>query len=576
MHKHALSSEYFRFRKYSILAPSALSSLSISVIGFVAASDVISDQMKVDDAGMREFLILLVSCLGFVVLTLTILGTGLDYVTRVAAHEAAAEDLMGLCDEVRMYRMERAMDERANEEGEAMKDEIDGTDVSDDETSALVRAAGEDRIMLRSGTVGKKTRRPKRVHGQNAQSTSNIADDKVRRARERQDLSRDAIAFHRYHAELRQICRGCRSDVPPRIAEFFTVMENRVELMSLSRLGVEEESRMRKNQIVRLCANEIHNDVSNFVLWPIFTPPVDRTIEIALKRVGQLLNMNYRARRRCKLIPCFPVPLCCKKAKSDNVFVIINEGIDQREIDLMQSERIELVRMENERRERRNSMPEQVLDTNDTFYVDDDGRGGSTADPRGYRNPPRASSDERSRHTRNPDGSVYAPSGVSAKDSQSPSLGVVCSSRSRGRAGRIYLQERNEYASEVNDVESRGETRVKKSKKNSNKSKERSMKNKYGKVDRSEYDEVEGEEYGQVKYDEEYRTVYSENTIASQKDDTDLLEEGGGNGTAYSEKYYAASDYEHSDSTLVEKFEAMKDEFRGAFGLFEGRGSTAR
>jgi hypothetical protein len=135
----------------------------------------------------------------------------------------------------------------------------------------------------------------------------------------------------------------------------------------------------------------------------------------------------------------------------------------------------------------------------------------------------------------------------------------------------VYTQE-----IDVDDVEAREEERAKKSKKKSNKSKKRSMKNKDRKEDHSEYDEVDGEEYGQVRYDEEYRTVYSEKTIASQNDDTDLPEEDGEHDTAYSERHYAASDYQHSDSTLVEKFEAMRDEFRGAFGLFEGRGSTER
>ena len=37
--------------------------------------------------------------------------------------------------------------------------------------------------------------------------------------------------------------------------------------------------------------------------------------------------------------------------------MIINEGIDQRELDMMQAERIELVRMENQRRSRLNGVP---------------------------------------------------------------------------------------------------------------------------------------------------------------------------------------------------------------------------
>ena len=69
------------------------------------------------------------------------------------------------------------------------------------------------------------------------------------------------------------------------------------ELMSLSWLGVEEDSRMRKNQIMKLCANEIYNEVSNYALWQV----------------------------------------------------------DQREFDFMHAKWIELVRIEKERRDRRNA-----------------------------------------------------------------------------------------------------------------------------------------------------------------------------------------------------------------------------
>ncbi len=47
MHKHMLSADYYRFRKYLLLAPTVLSGLSIAIMGFVAASDVIEDRMKV-------------------------------------------------------------------------------------------------------------------------------------------------------------------------------------------------------------------------------------------------------------------------------------------------------------------------------------------------------------------------------------------------------------------------------------------------------------------------------------------------------------------------------------------------
>ena len=131
---------------------------------------------------------------------------------------------------------------------------------------------------------------------------------------------------------------------------------------------MEGGSQMRKNQIVPLCANEIYNEISNHWAWPLATPHLDRTIEKALKGVGQLLNMNYRAPLRCKLLPCCSILLCYKKKTSNNVFAIINDGIDQRELDMMQAERVEQVRIENEARARRMAGPEEVLEMRDTLY----------------------------------------------------------------------------------------------------------------------------------------------------------------------------------------------------------------
>jgi hypothetical protein len=598
-------------------------------MGFVSASDVIKDHMKIDDAGLREVLIITVGCLGFVVLLLTILGSGLDYGTRVAYHVTAAEDLKRLSDKVRLYRVERAMDDRKHDEDEELRelfdDDDDGstesTDDDDDDEDDEVGGGGvtiphgEDRLMLHTGgggqlvvarggggqlavaargmekAVKRKMKQTKRIHRQNARLTKNLVNDRVRRAREEQDLSKDAITFYGYHTELQQIRRGCRSDVPPHIANYFSVMEGRVELMSLSRLGVEEDSRMRKNQIVRLCANEIYNEVSNYIFWPLFAPMnVDRTIEGALRRVGQLLNMNYRARRRCKLIPCCPVPLCCKKTTSDNVFVIINEGIDQRELDLMQAERIELIRMEKERRERRNAGPEEVRMVRDTFYLDgdDDGGGGgggnNAARPKGTRNPLMMIANSvasSGRTTREPDGSVYTEQSFSFQPS-------------RGGSAALHPQDRGDYmitddddvdyvsrfsASEFEDIEAGRKPAAKKKKKGKDKKKDR--KNKDKKKDKKENkkdkkkkkkdkggnggevtdeysdEEEEGEEYG---YDdeEEYGTAYSErySSVVSQ------MEKGvGGYGSVRSGNEFSASE---KHSAASEKYSAASEKYSAA------------
>ncbi len=397
MHKHLLAVDYFRHRKNRLLVPTIFFSLGIAVCGFVSSSDILSSssgtKYMVRDTSLNDFLTLLASSLGFLVMLLVILSNGLNYSSQINFHMAAAEDLEQLSDKVRLYRMERSMDERAEDEIDELKelffDNQEEDDRTEDETDIddydegdnhdlemqLNKYRYEGRIIPHSSgaaaMVKAKVRASKKNQLRQARLTQTLVKQRIRQAREEQDLSRDAITFNGYHAELNQIARGCRSDVPPKISKFFDIMENRVELMSLSRLGVMEDTRTRRNQIVRMCAIEMYNEVSSFFFWPLFTPNVDRTVEAALKRVGQLLNLKYRARRRCKLIPCCPVPLCCKKKKTDNVFAIINEGIDQRELDMMQAERAALIRMEKEGRAKRNTVPERVLEMRDTFYSED-------------------------------------------------------------------------------------------------------------------------------------------------------------------------------------------------------------
>jgi hypothetical protein len=394
MHKHLLAVDYFRYRKRRLLFPTILFCFTIAVCGFVSSSDILSEtKYTVQDTSLKEFLTLLISSLGFMVMLLVILSNGMNYSSQIQFHVAAAEDLGQLSDKVRLYRIERAMDERAEdttdelkelffdeggtEEDDPTEDETDMYDNDDDVEMQLNKYREEGRIIPHSygadaaAIVKARVRASKKNQRRQAKLTQTLIKQKIRMAREEQDLSRDAITFNGYHAELNQIARGCRSDVPPSISKFFDIMENRVELMSLSRLGVMEDCRARRNQILRMCAIEIYNEVSNSFFWPLWTPNVDVTVEAALKRVGQLLNLKYRARRRCKLIPCCPIPLCCKKKTTDNVFAIINEGIDQRELDMMQAERAALIRMEKEGRARRDAMPERVLEMRDTFYSND-------------------------------------------------------------------------------------------------------------------------------------------------------------------------------------------------------------
>ena len=403
-HKHNLSAEYYRFRKYALFVPTLLILLFITVAGFVVDTDVIMDHMKVGDSSTREFLVLLLASMGFLCLIFVLLQNALDYNSKINMHKGAAIDLESLSDKIKMYRVERTMDQEAMEEEEErlaeMYGEDDQTVVSDVESQsgmfppklsnalvpvseggelALAAANGGDvalanAIAMQKQIIQKSKLQQRKIDKKNEALTKTLVMQKVAEARRDRENIKNVVEFYGYSVALQQISVGCKSDVPIRIAKFFDVMETRVELMSLSRtLGVaqdededdqdESAGRMRKNQIIRLCANEIYNEINGFWAWPLFFPSVDGAIERSLKRVGQLLNMNYRARKRCKVFPCCSIPLCCKKKASSNVFAIINEGIDQRELDMMQVERMELLRKEKERKARRMAAkPEEVLE----------------------------------------------------------------------------------------------------------------------------------------------------------------------------------------------------------------------
>mmetsp|Transcript_21111 Transcript_21111/g.43880 ORF Transcript_21111/g.43880 Transcript_21111/m.43880 type:complete len:346 (+) Transcript_21111:142-1179(+) len=136
-HKHHLSVSYHRFRKLLLLLPTLLSSLFIAVVAFLPNTDVIKAHMHVGDVPTSEFLLILVACLGFVVLIFTLLMNTLDYGSKIAMHKGAALDLQTLCERIRMYRVERAMDEREREESEERRmeriAEEGATDSEDDD-----------------------------------------------------------------------------------------------------------------------------------------------------------------------------------------------------------------------------------------------------------------------------------------------------------------------------------------------------------------------------------------------------------------------------------------------------------
>mmetsp|Transcript_5087 Transcript_5087/g.10387 ORF Transcript_5087/g.10387 Transcript_5087/m.10387 type:complete len:259 (+) Transcript_5087:486-1262(+) len=111
--------------------------------------------------------------------------------------------------------------------------------------------------------------------------------------------------------------------------------------MSLGHLGVIWDTRMRRNQIMRLAAVEIYNEISGYWLWPFDTPDIDKVIDRSMKRVARLVSKDYRA--PVKVECCgFTIFRCCcrKKNPKSGILHTLFDGIEDREIDMMEARQV--------------------------------------------------------------------------------------------------------------------------------------------------------------------------------------------------------------------------------------------
>ena len=107
--------------------------------------------------------------------------------------------------------------------------------------------------------------------------------------------------------------------------------------MSLGHLGIVWDTRMRRNQIMRLAAIEIYNEITGYWLWPFGIPDIDHVIDKSMRRVARLISKDYRA--PIKVYCCgFTIFRCCCRKKTPSKFNVLNhimDGMDERERDLM-------------------------------------------------------------------------------------------------------------------------------------------------------------------------------------------------------------------------------------------------
>ncbi|KAL9186028.1 hypothetical protein ACHAXT_005266 [Thalassiosira profunda] len=328
--KHRLCHEYYRARKFALLHPSVISCVAIGVLGFVVTTDAIKRHMQAGGVQVEDVLTLVVGFLGFFVGTNLLLMNQWDFGGREAMHLSALVELEKLGDKVRFWKMDRRVGTGCNEEEPNASDKPNKKgeveDFHDSERKALgvVEAPRSHKMAL----VVASGRALQRVEGEIRQKT--VA------ARRTEDKRSDVSRFSGYNGAYHQINASCTSAVPSQLSRPFDLFESRLECMSLGHLGVVWDTRLRRNQIMRLAAVEIYNEITGYWLWPFGTPDIDDVIDRSMKRVARLISKDYRA--PIKVECCgFTIFRCCCRAKNpvSSIFGNILSGMEERERDVV-------------------------------------------------------------------------------------------------------------------------------------------------------------------------------------------------------------------------------------------------
>ncbi len=95
---------------------------------------------------------------------------------------------------------------------------------------------------------------------------------------------------------------------------------------------------MRRNQIMRLAAVEIYNEISSYWAWPLSIPDIDYVIDRSMRRVARLVSKDYRAPVKVKCCGFTIFRCCCRKVDSKgNRFNQIVDALEERERSEMQT-----------------------------------------------------------------------------------------------------------------------------------------------------------------------------------------------------------------------------------------------
>ncbi|KAL7529285.1 hypothetical protein ACHAXR_004254 [Thalassiosira sp. AJA248-18] len=155
--------------------------------------------------------------------------------------------------------------------------------------------------------------------------------------------------------------------------------------MSLGHLGVIWDTRMRRNQIMRLAAVEIYNEITGYWLWPLSTPDIEHVIDRSMKRVARLISKDYRAPIKVECCGFTIFRCCCKKRNpKSKLWNNIVDGMEDRERDEMYNRGVTDYVDRGEMRNGRYLLEDdayeaeqklQYLEDGQSFYSREDSRG---------------------------------------------------------------------------------------------------------------------------------------------------------------------------------------------------------
>jgi hypothetical protein len=332
--KHKLCYEYYRARKFALLHPSVMSCVAIGVLGFTVTTSAIKRHMKIGDVQVEDMMTLVVGMLGFLVGMNVLLMNQWDFGSRESMHLSALIELDQLGDRIRFWKMDRKVgtgkggpeDDGEEDYKEKSNKNLSGEDFSKSERKALglVEAPESHKVALVVAS------------GKQLKKVEKEIQQKTVRARKTEDKRSDVSRFSGYNGAYHQINRSCKSDIPSKLSRPFDLFETRLECMSLGHLGVVWDTRMRRNQIMRLAAVEIYNEITGYWAWPFGTPDIENVIDRSMKRVARLISKDYRAPIKVECCGFTIFRCCCKQRQSEsNVLSAIVEGLEGQEQGMM-------------------------------------------------------------------------------------------------------------------------------------------------------------------------------------------------------------------------------------------------